>query len=253
MDRCCLFIYFLYNKYNKSMQKLEAGKKYLFVIDKDYYPLLFKYKNSHPSENIKIITKQSLLDKLGYRYVKDPIPYLIINKKLNYDKAKKTANLLRLVKGSKDSPLKELEKELQDYLTIDEYGVVEVSRYEIVLFEMDEDTSYQTLLKNHNLPYTFLHLSDLDIPKTECANNIKVIYFSDKFAQFSHIFSDIRQKLVDDSSIIKRIRILIKDSNDLFYINTLSSLFGIEVYTNNSVPLLSDPKVNRILKQIYTT
>lgn len=235
------------------MGKIETGKKYLFVIDKDYYPLLFKYKNENPSLDIKIITKQTLLDKIGYRYTKDPIPYLIVKKKLNYDKAKKTANLLRVLNGSKNNPLEELKQELRDYLTYDEYGPLELSRYIIYLFEMDEDTSYRKLLRNHNLQFGILHLSDLNIPKTDCVNKQKIIYFSDKFAQFSYIFSDIRKRVLENQDIIKRIKILIKDNNDLFYINTLSKLFGIEVYTNNSVPLLSDPKINRVLKQIYTT
>ena len=235
------------------MFNFESGKKYLFVIDKDYYPLLFKYKNAHPTQNIKIITKQSLIDKLGYSYLKDPVPYLIVEKNLNYDKAKKTANLLRLLNKAVNPPLENLKEELKDYLTIDEYGPVELKGFKICLFEMDEDTSYQTLLKNHQLDFELVHLSDLDIEKTECVNKQNVLYFSDKFAQFAYIFSDIRQRLIDDPSLINRIRILIKDNNDLFYINTFAKLFGIEVYTNNSVPLLSDPKVNQILKQIYTT
>ena len=235
------------------MKKIESNKKYLFVIDGDYYPLLFKYKNAHPSLNIKIITKQSLLDKIGYRYTKDPIPYLIVHKKLNYDKAKKTANLLRVLNGSQNNPLEDLKQELKDYLTYDEYGPVELSRYEVCLFEMDEDTSYQTLLKNHNVPYQLLHLDDLEIEKTDCINVQNLLYFSDKYAQFTYVFADIRQKILNNPDIIKKIKILIKDNNDLFYINTLAKLFDIEVYTNNSVPLLSDPKVSKVLKSIYTT
>lgn len=248
------FLYFSYTiKIIKDMIKLEPGIKYLFVIDKDYYPLLFKYKNENPSINIKIIAKNSLIEKLGYSYSKDPVPYLITKKRLNYDKAKKMANLLRLLYKAENSPLKELETELKDYLTIDEYGEVELSSYKIYLFEMDEDISYQTLLTNHHLPYEFLHLSDLDIKKTDCVNTQEVIYFSDKFAQFCHIFSDIRQKIIEDPSLIKRLKILIKDNNDLFYINTLAKLFGIEIYTQNSAPLLSDPGINKLLKLIYTT
>ena len=113
------------------MFEFESSKKYLFVIDGDYYPLLFKYKNENPKINIKIITKQSLLDKIGYRYVKDPVPYLIVNKKLNYDKAKKTANLLRVLNGSPNNPLESLKLELKGYLTYDEYGEIELKRFEV--------------------------------------------------------------------------------------------------------------------------
>ena len=77
------------------------------------------------------------------------------------------------------------------------------------------------------------------------------MYFSNKFAQIGYIFSDIRQKIKEDESIKERIKILVKDEADAFYIYTIAKLFDIDVYSIDEVPLLARPVITEAVNLIY--
>ena len=234
------------------MEKLLSNQnRIILVVDQDYYPLILNFKNSRPHLNIKVINRNQLIDKAGYRFSKDPLPYLIKEKRISYNKAKRYLNLLKLLRESKDNELNELKENLKDYLTIDEYGIYELEQYDIYLLEMDEDREIQTLLSRHSLDYSLVHLSDLGIEESQTLKEPNIIYFSNKFAQFSHIFSEIRQKIEEDESIKDHIVILCENDNDLFYIYTISSLFNIDVYSLDKVPVLANPFVSRKVNEIY--
>ncbi len=228
----------------------DPKEKLLFVIDKDYYPLILDYKNKHPELNIKIINRSNLIDKAGYVFKKDPLPFLI-KEGTEYAKAKRTLNIIRCLRGYQGDTYHELITQLSDYLDVDEYGLLELSRYRVCLLEMDEDEDAKSLLTRNKIPFQILHLSDLDIQKTDSLNNSKIIYFSNKFAQIGHIFADIRQKIKEDESIKERIKILVKDDADAFYIYTIAKLFGIEVYSIDEVPVIANPAVTEMVNKIY--
>ena len=230
--------------------KFDTQKKLMFVVDKDYYPLILKYKNKHPQLNIKVINRQGLIDKVGYRFKEDPLPYLIKNN-IEYSKAKRLLNLVRCLRGYDGPAFKKEMDLLKDYLTVDEYGLLELSRYQIYLLEMDEDQEIKSLLDRNSISYQDLHLSDLEIGKYDSFENAKIVHFSNKFAQIGHIFSDIRQKIKEDESIKEKIKILVKDDSDVFFIYTLGKFFGVDVYSIDEVPVLSNPAITLEVNKIY--
>nr|MCR4911489.1 hypothetical protein [Bacilli bacterium] len=131
--------------------KLNNNARILIISDKDYFSYLFSYKNKHPEFNIKIINRNTLLDKLAYRFTSDPIPYLIKEKGISYSKAKRYINLLRLGVHQNNPKLNSLYSDISSMLTKDEYGLYELEQYEIYLFEMDEDRDVIHLLNNNKL------------------------------------------------------------------------------------------------------
>lgn len=233
------------------MKQSLLNKRVLLVADQDYFPLLFSFKANHPDINLKIISKNSLIDKAGYRFEKDPLPFLIKEKNIEYNKAKKLLNLIKYLRNSPTNLLSEKVEELKDFLTIDEYGLYELKQFEIYLFEMDEDAGITTLLNNNNISFSFLHFEDLDIKNSDSFEKPNIVYFSNKFAQFSHIFSDIVKKIKEDESIKERIKIIVKDDSDIFYLSTISKLFNLDVYMVNETPVLADPAISKKVKEIY--
>lgn len=232
------------------MINFDPKQKLLFVVDKDYYPLILSYKNKHLQLNIKIVNRNGLIDKAGYRFKEDPLPYLI-KKGFEYSKAKRYLNIIKTLRGYQGETFQDLLSDLKDYLVIDEYGLLELSRYQIYLLEMDEDNDIKSLLERLSIPYQLLHLSDLEIKETDSLHNSKIVYFSNKFAQIGHIFSDIRQKIKEDVSIKERIKILVKDDADAFYIYTIAKLFDIDVYSIDEVPVLANPSITEAVNRIY--
>ena len=240
------------------MFSFDKTQKLCFVIDEDYYPLIFNFKNKYPELNIKIISTRELVDKAGYRFKDDPIPYLIKDKNIEYLKAKKLTNLIKYCRNMSDdgSDIFTYSKELEkDYLTVDEYGLYELNKYELYLFEMDENRGIKTLLNNVGVKYLDLHFDDLGIEEINKfgprITNIHPYYFSGKFAQFTYIFSDIRNRLLKDMSLEKKIKILVKDSNDYFFISSLMKTFGLEFYFMNEKPLSSYPSIKKELERFY--
>ena len=51
--------------------------KNIIVADFDYQSALFLFKNAHPELDIKIISRNDLINKISYSLLKDHIPYLI--------------------------------------------------------------------------------------------------------------------------------------------------------------------------------
>lgn len=225
--------------------------KIIIISDMDYFPFLFKYKGSHPELNIKLMDRNTLLDTLAYRFKEDPIPYLIRDKGIEYSKAKKYLNLLRLGIKLEDEKLKSIFDFISPYLIKDEYGLFELQHPPICLFEMDEDRDITYLLKSNGLDYQFLHFEDLEVNINESNKQSKIINFSDKFAQFSYIFAEIRQKLLANPALQNNITVLVKDSSDIFYIHSLAKLFGLETYEVVRTPLKTDPTIAKKIKEIY--
>ena len=233
-------------------------QRIMLVVDQDYYPLIFEYKNSHPSLKLKIVSKKDIVDKIGYSFTKDPVPTIVKKKRIEYTKAKKLVNLIRYLNGMADKgPLTEYFNLLNDndFLTIDEYGQRELQLYQVFLFEMDEDSGIKTLLTNNNINFQDVHISDLDIKPEKIIEkdntDLNICYFSGKFQQFSYIFADIRKKLEEDSTLQKRIRILVNDANDYFFISSLAKSFGLEFYFMNELPLITFPSVAKMVSNVF--
>ena len=68
------------------MREIFYPNKNIVVADFDYQSVVFRYKNSHPELDIKVINRNELINKISYSFKKDPIPFLI-SKGIGYKKA----------------------------------------------------------------------------------------------------------------------------------------------------------------------
>ena len=146
------------------MREIFYPNKNIIVADFDYQSALFLFKNAHPELDIKIISRNDLINKISYSFLKDPIPFLL-NEGIGYKKAKKYLDILLTADASKNEELNNLFNKLdkEGYLVKDEYGAYELKDSHIYLFEMEEDTAIMELLKRNNFQYQSLSLEDLDL------------------------------------------------------------------------------------------
>ena len=155
--------------------------KNIIIADFDYQSALFLFKNRHPELDIKIISRNDLINKISYSFAKDPIPFLI-SKGIGYKKAKKYLDILLIAEADKNEELNKLFNDLNEngYLTKDEYGLYELSNSHVYLFEMEQDIAIQEFLKRNGLAYSFL---DVAIDLIEDDGIINYYEFSDSYEQ----------------------------------------------------------------------
>ena len=160
------------------MRETFYPNKNIVVADFDYQSALFLFKNRHPDLDIKIISRNDLINKITYSFAKDPIPFLI-DKGIGYKKAKKYLDILLIAEAEKNAELKELLDELNKggYLAKDEYGAYELSNSHVFLFEMEQDHAIQGLLDRNNIEFQPLRLEDLELVKNNAYISPNIIYF----------------------------------------------------------------------------
>ena len=234
------------------MREIFYPNKNIIVADFDYQSALFLFKNAHPELDIKIISRNDLINKISYSFLKDPIPFLL-TEGIGYKKAKKYLDILLTADASKNEELTNLFNKLdkEGYLVKDEYGAYELKDSHIYLFEMEEDTAIMELLKRNNFQYQSLRLEDLDLIKNNAYISPNIIYFENKFTQFFYIFSWIRDKAKENSD--QKHRIIINGDEDIFYVKIMSDIFNLPICYVEEKPLLSDKKVKSKLNDIYKT
>lgn len=208
---------------------LEAGNKYLLIADREYHNLFYRYKNSHPEQQWKIITKEELLDMLSFRILEEAYPFLM---KMNcdYAKVKKIIKLLRVADLSKSEELQKYYDLLknQGLIERDPYLFYELKTYrKIFLLELQEDDELHQLLKRHDLAFEDMSLLDDLYPslKDEVPNNFKekiiqkkvevngetsfndflnytsdlpFLLFPNKYIQYFHIFAKLKKMIEED-------------------------------------------------------
>lgn len=227
----------------------------LIVADRDYFPLLFRYKSQYPDLSFRLMSEEDFLDLASFRYVVDPIP-LLLKQGINYIRAKKYAKILRVADLSKSDKLMAMYDSLKDKcIEKDPLSEYEMEHSHIVLFEMKEDYEVHSLLKRKGIAFEDISIADLGIPKQDHGGNKHpdIALFPNKFAQYSYIYSHVRESLLSDPSLANKIKVLIKDESDLFYVGLCSSLYGVDSYYVFSHPLSSEPKISQKMKQFYAS
>jgi len=234
------------------MRTLLEGQKNIIVADYIYHSALFAFKNNHSDLDLKIITRNELINKVSYSFKKDPIPFLIENG-YGYKKAKKLIDILLTSDVNKEQSLKQLFDILlkKDYLIKDEYGLYELINSKVYLFELDNDLSICELLKRSGVAYDYLHFSDLNIQPTLSFITPNVIYFENKMSQYFYIFSLIRDRALID--VNQRNRIIVDGEEDLFYIKIMSELFNTPVCYIQERPLIGIKAVKDKINKIYAS
>ena len=229
-------------------------KKYFIVADKEYKSVFYAFKAKYPFLDLQIISKSDLIDLLGFAYQMDPIPYLLKKEKYDYSQCKKLLNILRVGDISSHEEYIKIFDELQNqgYLKYDDLGPLQVKQREVLLFEADEDYELHSFLKRKGVPYQDIHFKDIDREEVYSSLNAPVIYdFDNKFLQYFYIFADIRKRVLSHPEQKDKITIFLKGDQDLFYVNFFSGLFGIDVFTNMKLPLISSEDVSVALSTFF--
>ena len=232
------------------MRETFYPSKNIIVADFDYQAALFLFKNKHPELDIKIISRNDLINKVSYAFAKDPIPFLI-NQGIGYKKAKKYLDILLTADASKNKTLTDLLNKLNEggYLAKDEYGLYELKDSHIFLFEMEQDAAIAELLKRSGIEYSFLRLEGLDLYKNNAYISPNIIYFENKMTQFFYIFSWVRDKARDNPN--QKQRIIVNGDEDIFYVKIMSESFRIPVCYVEERPLISIKSVKTKINDIY--
>ena len=233
--------------------KEQLQGKCILVSDFEVTPLLFKCKANYPDATWKVLKKDELLDRLSFSFAKDPVPYLL-SQGIDYTNAKKYLRLLRVAAIDKHPKLQSLYDDLsaKGYFKEDDLGKLEVSRYPVLLLEMEEDEELHAFLKRKGVAYSDVTLEDLGAKPYLAEGQAPTVYsFPNKFAQYFYIYSDIRKKLLEDPSMKERITVLIHDESDLYYVNIFAKLFGIPSYATFLRPFISRPVIKKKTTSIY--
>lgn len=206
--------------------------KAIIVADRAYFPLLYSFRSSHPDKQIKIWSTFDLLDRVSCRYdlgANDPVPYLL-GKLITYPNAQIYLSLLRVADLSKNAKLSSLHNELkeQGYLHFDELGEKEVTASSLYLFEMQEDKEIHGLLERKSIPFSDLSIVDLGFsPLNSPSSHPPVYLFSDKFEQYSYLYSKVRERLLAHPEESASLSVLAHNEGDEFYAKTIASLFNV--------------------------
>lgn len=221
----------------------------IVIADYDYFPMLLRYKGQNKL-NIKLMTKDDLIDKIGLSFKEDPIPFML-KLGIEYNKAKKFIKLLRIGNINNSEKLLDLYNKLKDYITTDSYGEYELRKYNIYLFEMEEDNEAKALLKRHNLEFTYLTLDEVGSAYFSDTDHPDIFYFENKFLQYFYIYSDIKKKLNENPDAKSQIQILINDDADIFYTELFSKAFNIPSFAVVRKPMIGYKSVKDKVSDIY--
>ena len=229
------------------------NNKSVIITDLAYAKKLYQLKDKWSEKDIKIITKRELVDKLSFSYIKDPIYFLIQERKMEYSKAKRIAQILRLADLSKDNRLNDLYNSLlsNGYIKNNPYSDIEYKDYKIYLFEMDEDIEIRNFLNRQKVEFNNLLFSDFSM-KENNLSNLEILYFKTKYYQYNYLFSKLRKEIIDGTIKDKeKITILVDNEYDLYYINMLSSIYKIDVKSILNRKIIFSEKIKEILNKIY--
>ncbi len=227
------------------------SKECLIVCDQKYNQPLYKFKNTYPDLKFKIISINEFIDRISFSYFKDVLP-ILISHNIEYSKAKKFSSLLRVADIDKNENLKEVFGYIpSEYISRDPYGLLELGQKKIYLFELDEDVELKALLERNGLHYEDLHFEDLDFEVCESFNTPNIHLFQNKYVQFFYIFSDIRKRILENPNCINKIKLVIDDDSDLFYVKVFGDIFDIKCYATVNTPLISDSLVKEKVRSIY--
>ena len=239
--------------------KLIEDKKYLIVTRREYFPILFSYKNKHPKLNLKFITKQDFASKVSFSFAKDPIPELI-KQGIDYSRAKKYLHIFLFGNLDKNEKVKKIFEYIpKDYLAIDEYGLTELKRYdEIIFFEMSEDKELLSLATRKGVSYSLasfvdLYFEDEIIDKVLNEDWLRITNFKNKFMQFFYVYGNIRKRLLENPDLQDQIVVICDGGEDLYYINYCSDLFGVKTMLVTQRKILSIDSIRNKVRNIFNS
>ena len=85
----------------------EDNDEILIVCDQSYFPIIFKYRNSNPYLNIKIISRSQFINKATFAYKSDVLPTLM-KKGFDYSTSKKYLSYFQVADVLKNEKLSKI-------------------------------------------------------------------------------------------------------------------------------------------------
>lgn len=234
--------------------QFEKEKKYLIVSEREYGSLVFLFKKKNPLFDIQWMHPEQVYDELGFVYQKDPIPYLLKKQKYDYSQCRKLLSILRIGDLSKQNEYCSLLEELDQnqFLKRDDLGILKFKNKMVLLLEEEENFELHEFLNRKGISWINLTLEDLGLKKKyDEVNPPKILEFDHKFLQYSYLFSDIRKRILEDEKVKDKITILVKDQQDIFYINYFSSLFKLESRMKLRIPFVANEEVAKAIHTIF--
>lgn len=232
----------------------DKTKRTLIISNRDYFPILFQWKNKHPELNVKFVDTNEVVDALSISYKKDPISFLIKNNHIEYNKAVKIAKLLQCPFSKKNPKLAAIYDALKDEYISEEINPLVLKEYldaSVVVFENNENDLINNILSSKGIKYTHIGFEDLEFNKTEFYQNPKIYNFKTKFDQYFFLFSNLRKELKSVTTEERNsFKILVDTSDDIFYIDYFSKVFGVPTFAKLSSSLYTNKKVNLLCKEI---
>lgn len=227
----------------------KKNKHYLLVSDSCYRDILIDARSQNPEVDIKIVSRDEAISMLAFSYAKDPLPFLLAKEKYSYTDLKSLLPVLCAGGLPVGGELFELHKELikNDFLKEDKIGKYQLKKNKVLLFEDDEDMELKYLLKKEGILYEEIHFSDIGFSK-KYEEHPEIYLFPDKIHQFSYLFADLRKKIVQEGKDATGFEILAHDSQDRYFVDLLSSIFGIPAFFEYQYPLLSDENVRKAME-----
>ncbi len=239
--------------------KLIEGKKYLIITRREYTPILFSHKNKHPGLNLKFMTKQDFASMVSFSFIKDPIPELIKHD-IDYSRAKKYVHLFLFGDIQKNPEVEKIYNFIpKDYIGYDDYGRIELDRYdEIIFFEMENDLELRSLAARKEVKYTLAKFQDLYfedelIQPILDENRVLITNFKNKFMQFFYIFGNMRKLLLEYPVVQNKLVIVCDGGADLFYINYCSQLFGVDVMLVTKRKMITIDSIRNKVRNIFNS
>lgn len=236
------------------------SKKRLIVIDRDYLPLILKWHNSHPEENVKIIDREEYISQLSFGYERDPLPFLIRyfydkgDKTVDYNNANKIMQLLQVSNFKINPKLLDAFEALdeEEYIKRNPYGRKFIENHDVELLELHEDVELEKLSVRNSIPFKKITLEELGISeKNNKEHHPPIISFGDKFSQYMMIASLMRKECLEHPDKKNALTLHIKDDFDIFYSKEIFNEFGLKERGKISNSLLSDEEISRHLRYFH--
>lgn len=223
---------------------MDFRKNPIIVADRDYFPLLFSFRREHPEIAFKLLGVEELIDRASISFPHNPIKYLL-PLGMDYVKAKKYLRLLRLFPEAEE--LSFIRAVLpEEEIATDPLGDYELSRASIYLLEMEEDIEIHALLKRKGYEAIDMSLTELGLSR-HLPEKPTVTLFQNKYAQYTYLFSSLRERLLQGEIKPGDVRIQIGNANDAFFLRLIGSLFGIKVDCPIGSDLTMNPRISSLL------
>ncbi|MEG1222495.1 MAG: PD-(D/E)XK nuclease family protein [Bacilli bacterium] len=228
-------------------------KEYFIILEREYNSIFLEYKKTHPSLNIKLLSKSDFINAYTFSYDYAAIAFLINKHDKTYNESKKILKIIQLLDTSNDeinSEFLQIKEELfaNNLIKVDPYFLEAIKNKEIFLFEYQDDVELRHLLDINNI-----HYKDLEIGKFLPQKRLedKVHNFSTIFYETLYLCNSIKgllKKGIEPSNIF----VVVSDIKKYRYsLETYGKVFGILFSIKHDLSYANDPLIIKYIANVF--